>query len=69
MVSDLKTVAHKGYKIAAHKKNFLGQILPYKQDFFGIGATIRIDKEILCFAYAEFLLSFYVVPVTLLKLF
>ena len=43
MVSDLKNVAYKGCTIAAQKKiSFFRRILPYYQDFFGIGATIRI---------------------------
>ena len=37
MVSDLKTFAHKGCKIAVQKKVCFRRILPYKQDFFGIG--------------------------------
>ena len=42
MVSHLKTLAHEECKIAAQKKIFFWQILPYYQDFFSIGATIRI---------------------------
>ena len=44
MVSDLKFFAHKGCKIVA-------------QDFFGIGATIRIGREILCLPYAGLFLQ------------
>ena len=51
----MKTFAHKGCKIAAQKKNL--QILPCYQDFCGIGATIRIGREILCLPYAGFFFS------------
>ena len=54
MVSDLNTFAHKGCQIAAQKKVDFWQILPYYQDFFGIGATIRIGWEMLCLPYAGF---------------
>ena len=55
MVSDLKkTIAHRGCKIAAQKKLVFRRILPYWQDFFGIGATIRIGRVILCLPYARF---------------
>ena len=46
VVSDLKTVAHKGCNIAAH--------------FFGIGATICISQEILCLRQAGFSLDIVV---------
>ena len=42
VVSDLKTFAQKGCKIAPQKKFAFLRSLPYKQDFFGLGATIRI---------------------------
>ena len=48
MVSDLKTFAHKGCKIAAQNRNF-----------FCIGATIRIGREILCLPYAGIFLILY----------
>ena len=54
MVSDLKTFAHKGGKIAGQKKFVFRRILPYLQDFFGIRATIRIGREMLCLPYAGF---------------
>ena len=34
---------------------FFRRTLPFKQDFFGIGATIRIGQEICCLPYAGFL--------------
>ena len=40
-----KTFAFKGCKITAQKKFFFLQILPYYQDFFGIGATISASVE------------------------
>ena len=52
MVSDLKTLAYKGYKIAAQKKANFALLAGF---FFGIGATIRIGLEILCLPYAGFL--------------
>ena len=48
MVSDLKTFACEGYKTAAHF--FLGG----GNFAFGIGATIRIGREMLCLPYAGF---------------
>ena len=51
----MKTFAFKGCKIAAQKKFFVWRIMPYKQDFFGIGATIRIGRDMLCLLYAGFL--------------
>ena len=56
MVSDLKTFAHKGGKIAAQKKFvlFLANFA-LLAGFFGISATIGIGQEMLCLPYAEFL--------------
>ena len=56
VVSDLKSCAYKGCKIATLKKYvfFLRRILPYQQDLFGIGATIRVGREMLCLLYAGF---------------
>ena len=55
MVSDFKTFAQKGCKIAAQEKvSFFWQILPYYQDFFSIRATICIGQEIQCLPYAGF---------------
>ena len=54
MVSDLKTFAYKGCKIASQKKLVFWRFLPYYQDFFGIGATIHIGREIFCLMYAGF---------------
>ena len=55
MVSHLKTFAHKGCKIATQKKiSFLANFA-LLAGFFGIGATIRIDREILCLPYVGFL--------------
>ena len=42
MVSDLKFFNYKACKIAAQEKLVFRQILPYYQDFFGIGACITI---------------------------
>ena len=55
MVSDCKTFAHKGCKIAAQKITFFSANFALIAGFFGIGATIRIDQEMLCFPHAEFL--------------
>ena len=43
----MKTFAHKGCKIAGKIYIYLKKklMLPYLQDFFGIGATIRIVRE------------------------
>ena len=61
MVSDLKTFAHKGCKIAAPKKpGFCGEFCLTSRIFVGIGATIRIGREMLCLPYAGFFFSFYV---------
>ena len=47
-----KTFAHKGCKMIVQIFFFiLLQILPYQQDFFGIGATIRIGRDMLCLPY------------------
>ena len=51
MVSDLKTFAHKGCKIAAQKK------VSFSANFAllaGIGANICIGREMLCLPYAGF---------------
>ena len=53
MVSDLKTVAYKGFKIAAQKKKNPANFA-LLAGFFGIGATIRISREMLCLPYAGF---------------
>ena len=53
VVSDLKTFAYKGCKIAAPKKVCFLANFGY-QDFFGINATIRIGREMLCLPYAGF---------------
>ena len=55
MVSDSKTLAHKGCKIAAPKKSANFDLLAV---FLGIGATLRIGGEILCLQYAGF---FYII--------
>ena len=47
----------KGEKLLGKKKVVFRRILPYYQDFFGIGATIRIGPEMLCLLYAEFFLA------------
>ena len=59
MVFDLNTFAHKGCKIAAQKKFNFRWILPYYQDLFGIGATIRIGREMLGLPYAGFLKNLF----------
>ena len=52
-----KIFAYKGVQITAHfVLVFFLWILPYLQDFFGIGATIRIGWELICLTYAGFLL-------------
>ena len=55
MVSDLKTFAYKGCKIAAQKKSFFSANFALLAGFFGIGATIRIGREMLRLPYAGFL--------------
>ena len=40
--------ANKWLKLPPAKKKNSQQIFPYYQDFFGIGATIRIGGEIFC---------------------
>ena len=43
-----------------HKKKLVfRRILPYWQNFFGIGATIRIGRENLCLPYVGFFVSFF----------
>ena len=49
-----KNFAYKWCKITAKKKFVFLVILPYQQDFFGIGATIRIGQAMLCLPYAGF---------------
>ena len=45
----------KGVKLPAKKSIFVvRRILPYQADLFGIGATIRIGREMLCLPYAWF---------------
>ena len=46
VVSDLKTLAYKGCKIAAQKKYGFSANFALLAWFFGIGATIRIGREI-----------------------
>ena len=52
MVSDLTTFAYKGCKIAAQKKVCFSANFALIAEFFGIGATIRIGREMLCLPYA-----------------
>ena len=55
MFSDLKTFAHKGGKIAAQKKFVLFSAnFALLAGFFGISATFRIGREMLCLPYAGF---------------
>ena len=55
MVSDLKSFVHKGCQIAAQKKFFSSSVkFALLAGFFGIEATIRIDREILFLLYAAF---------------
>ena len=55
VVSDLKTFTYKGCKMAQQKKSFLANFaLLTLTGFFGIGATIRINREMLCLPYAGF---------------
>ena len=54
VVSDCETFAHKGCKIGVQKKLVFRRILPYWQDFFGIGTTIRIGPDMLCLLCAGF---------------
>ena len=52
MVSDLKTFSHKECKIAAQKnKVFIFLNFSLLAGCFGIGATIRIGREMLCLPY------------------
>ena len=55
-ISDLKTFAFKGCKMAAQKKFVFVELCLTSRIFFGIVATIRIGREMLCLAYAEFFL-------------
>ena len=57
VVSVLKTFAYKACKITSQKQYVFRQILPYYQDFFGIGATIRIVREMLCLRMRDFFLT------------
>ena len=52
MVSDLKTFANKGCKIAAQKKIPANFALP--AIFFGIGDTVHVGWEIQCLPYVFF---------------
>ena len=54
MVSDLITFAYKGCKISEQKKLTFWRILPYYKDFFDIGATLFIGREMLSLPYAGF---------------
>ena len=56
MVSDLKTFAHRGCKIAAKKKVCFLVNFALLAGFFCIIATIRIGREMLCLPYAGFFL-------------
>ena len=58
MISDCKTFAHKGCKIATQKKKCFSANFALLAGFFGIGATIRIGREILCLPYAGFFQKF-----------
>ena len=57
MVSDLKTSAYKGCKITAQKNVIFGEFCLTSRIFVGIGATIRIGREMLCLPYVEFFLN------------
>ena len=59
MVSDLKTFAHKGCRIAAQKKVSFSANFALLAGFFGIGATIRIGREIQCLPYAGFFYQWF----------
>ena len=54
MISDLKTFAYKGCQIAAKKKGSFSANFALLAGFFGIGATIRIGREMLRLPYAGF---------------
>ena len=54
MVSDGKTFAHKGCKIAAHQKFVFLANFALLPGFFWYGVTIRIDREMFCLTYAGF---------------
>ena len=55
MVSDLNTFAHKGVK-SQHKikVRFLPNFVVLEDFFFGISATLRIGREMLCLPYGVF---------------
>ena len=58
----MKTFAHKGCKIAAQKKVVFFFLFSANfallAEFFGVGATNRIDKEMLCLPFARFFMTF-----------
>ena len=54
VVSDLKTLAYKECKIAACKKFNFSANFALLAGFFGIGATIRIGREMVCLPCAGF---------------
>ena len=54
VVLDCKSFSHKGCKIAPQKK-FFSSSADLALDLFGIGATIRVGREMLCLPYARFL--------------
>ena len=54
MVSDCKTFAHKGCKIAAQQNICFFENFPLLTVFFVIGATKHIGLEIICLPYAGF---------------
>ena len=54
MVSELNIFAYKGCTIAALKKFVFSLNFALLAGFFGIGATIRIGREMLCLPYAGF---------------
>ena len=50
----MKTFAYKGFKIVAQQKKVcFSTNFALLAGFFGIGATIRISREMLCLPYAE----------------
>ena len=51
----LKLLLIKGVKLPHKKSLFLGKFCLTEQNFFGIGATIYIGREILCLPYVGFL--------------
>ena len=54
VVSHCKTFGHKGCKIASQRKNSFLANFALLARFFGIGATIRIGREMLCLPYAGY---------------